>query len=350
MPGLIPILEHEGIYPYGSKELELFEKRISRFLGREYDRLIEAPVSLEKCGVRMNEGEMWESTNELMAEHYDKDIELFSAFLDSHYMAYTMAYFGETAEDVIASRLTLEEAQTAKFDLICTRSGLQGTEKIFNLGCGFGPLETYLAQKYPETQITSITPSSTQSEYLKQATKSSSHPLFNMQLDVIQGDFGAVDFSQDYINSFDIVFAIGAFEHVRNWDLAFRKISTLLKPGGKLFIHLITSQIVIPQFLNAENTLIGKYYPGGKIWPLKEITKQTEVLKLESSWFINGMNYAKTLDCWHRNFWRNINNLHDSSLNAAEIKHWSEHFSLSKACFTPHSGQIYGNGHFVFTK
>ena len=85
-----------------------------------------------------------------MDRHYDARSEFFASFLDSHYRAYSMAYYGETAEAVRNSSATLEEAQKAKFSLIAKRAQIEGHERIINLGCGFGSFETFLLQEYSE--------------------------------------------------------------------------------------------------------------------------------------------------------------------------------------------------------
>ncbi len=60
-----------------------------------------------------------------------------------------MAYFGDDRDEVMNSALSLEEAQTKKFQLICDRIGIQGDEKILNIGCGFGSFERYILQRFP---------------------------------------------------------------------------------------------------------------------------------------------------------------------------------------------------------
>ena len=92
-----------------------------------------------------------------MAHQYDADLALFKGFLDPRYMAYSMAYYGEDPEAIRASSASLEEAQRAKLALVCERAGVQGNERVLSLGCGFGPLETYLAEIYPGVSVTAIT-------------------------------------------------------------------------------------------------------------------------------------------------------------------------------------------------
>jgi len=167
MPGIIETLAAAGIPAYGTPELKRYEDHVARFLEREYRRLEKDPSTPAPGDVVTDQGPMWAETEALMDEHFDDSLELFQGFLDPEFMAYTMAYYGEDAEAVTASQRSLEEAERAKFRMVCERAGLRGDERVFNIGCGFGPLETYLFDVHPEVRVTSITPSQTQIGYIE---------------------------------------------------------------------------------------------------------------------------------------------------------------------------------------
>ena len=153
------MLASNGIFGPGSVELATHERHLIRYFEREYKRLLEHPVSLQSLGISTDRGPMMEDTEALMESHYDERPEFFASFLDSQYKAYSMAYYGETPEEVHASTASLEEAQRAKFALIAKRARIEGHERILNIGCGFGSLETYLLQEFPDLEIVGITPS-----------------------------------------------------------------------------------------------------------------------------------------------------------------------------------------------
>jgi cyclopropane-fatty-acyl-phospholipid synthase len=347
---LVQELSRQGIHPWGSPEVKQLESRVARFLEREYRRWQRKAVPPDDASVVTDSGPMWAGTTALLEQHYDESLGLFEAFLDHRYMAYTMAYYGDTPEAVRASSRCLEEAQRAKLALIAERSGLAAGARVLSIGCGFGPLETFLGEVFPELAVTAITPSRTQIEFIRARQADPSHPLARAGLDIVHGDFGAVPASQLGKARYDIVFAIGMFEHVNNLHAAFEKIAGLLQPGGRAFIHLIVSRMVLPRFLDAEKTMIGRYFPGGKIWPFDTIAAQTKHLQLENCWFVNGLNYWRTLDAWHRRFWANLPSVFGAYLDSDAVRHWNQYFSLSKACFVPADGSLYGNGHFLFRK
>ena len=151
-------------------------------------------------------------------------------------------------------------------------------------------------------------------------------------------------------DSFDIVISIGVLEAVSNLDKLFEFIARILKPGGKTFHHFIVSRDTIPQFLNAENTMMADYFPGGHIWPFAEPMRHNKHLKPVSSWFINGLNYWKTLDEWHKRFWNSIDELYPQHLTLEEVEDWNKYFTLCKTMFIPNEGKSYGTGHYLFEK
>jgi cyclopropane-fatty-acyl-phospholipid synthase len=78
------------------------------------------------------------------------------------------------------------------------------------------------------------------------------------------------------------------------------------------------------------------------------LARHTEYLDLAGHWFINGLNYWRTLDEWHRRFWKGIPALYGSVFDIDAIAHWNDYFSLCKAVFAPRDGEFYGNSQYLF--
>lgn len=342
-------LESLNIPAWGSEEALRKEEHLSRFMEREYVSLMEEPVLISDLAIDPTEGPLTEQTENLMEEHYDKELFLFENFLDDQYMAYTMAYYGGDANAVGKRHISIEEAQEEKFRLICKRIGIIGNERILNIGCGFGSFERYLLENYNDIEVVGITPSRVQANYIYGCMSESSHVFHGVNFTFIESTFEGLEKKNTLKGGFDIVISIGFLEAVRNLKLFSFMVSEYLKPGGKAFHHAIVSKMVLPQTLNVEKTIIGTYFPGGRVWPLNEFSTHTEVLNFEQSWFVNGMNYWKTLDEWHRKFWENMRVL-QGRLSEKEISHWNDYFILCKACFRPLSGTAFGNGHYLFRK
>ncbi len=349
MNRVVEKLEAQGIHPYASEQALRQEAHVARFLAREYQTLIDSDVTLKELGVSTDQGTMCKELREIVESHYDEKIEIFESFLDTRYLAYTMAFYSDVPKKVVCSTLSLEEAQENKFRLICDRIGIEGDERILNLGCGFGPFERYLLQNYPHVKLTGVNPSVVQTDYIRACIADPDCIFSHQNFTLIQQEFSEVTEEKLVSGSFDIVSSIGLIEHIQNMEYFNERVACYLKPGGKAFHHFISSKITIPQFLDVSQTLIGEYYPDGHIWPLGELGRYTKHLDLEHSWFINGMNYWRTLDEWHRRFWKNIEMLNDI-LTVQQIRHWNDYFILSKACFLPMEGTVFGNGQYLFRK
>ncbi len=342
-------LAQQGVFGPGSPELALYEQRLTRFFEREFRRHQENPQSLDALGISTADGPVMEDTGELMESHYDQRPEFFAAFLDRHYRAYSMAWYGDSADEVRASRVTLEQAQRDKFALIAGRAGIQGDERVLNIGCGFGSLETFLLEEYPDIQVTGITPSKVQIEFLQQRMRDPADVMSSGRFRLIAGEFDPQSLEQIGLASYELVTSIGVIEHVRNMKLLLECIAQTLVPGGRSFHHFITSQAPIPQFLDPAKTRISLYFPGGRVWPHGEFLQHSERFEPEGSWFVNGMNYWRTLDEWHQRYWNGLTSLYGPVFDAQVVAHWNEYFSLCKAVFAPMDGSFYGNSHYLLS-
>ena len=351
MPALIrqlaikQLAEHD-IHCYASVAQLQFEKQMEQYFRREYERWQGNRKLPESDGVSSFAGDIAKKeTFSESIDHYNKEFNIYQAFLDKKYMAYTMAYYeAENSSPKINSKLSLEQAQVNKFELLIERANIEDGQSILELGCGFGGFSKYLLDKFPKIKITGINPSTVQTGFLQQIM------LNNERFVLLQKFFDDITSDDLADNSFDRVVSIGVLEAVTNLDKLFHFISRVLKPGGKSIHHFIVSADTIPQFLNAECTLMADYFPGGHIWPYDEAKRHDKHLKFTGSWFVNGLNYWKTLDEWHRRFWNEIETLYPGALSLEEVKDWNKYFTLCKTMFSPNNGCSYGNGHYLYEK
>jgi len=345
---IIQLLADHYIHRYGSIELMKFEKQMSRYFAREYEHWRGNKELPESYGISSFEGCIArEETLTDSIDHYDQELCIYQAFLDKEHMAYTMAYYGATEKHTeINNFISLEQAQTEKYKLIIERAEIEDGHKILDLGCGFGGFLKYLLKTYPNVTVTGINPSKVQTQYIRDTLSND----YKSRFELIERYISDVD--EDLIphDSYDRIVSMGVLEHITNFDLLFKYQSEILKSGGKAFHHCIVSIDTLPKFLNAESTLIAKYFPGGHIWPYAELMRHNTHLKFLKSWFVNGMNYWKTLDGWHKRFWDSIEYLYPEYLSIEEVKEWNEYFVLSKAMFSPDNGNSYGNGQFLYEK
>jgi cyclopropane-fatty-acyl-phospholipid synthase len=339
-------LHAEGVFQYGSEELIKFEKQLTKYFTREYKRHRER---INKS-IDLGHGPLALAPEELADDHYDEGITFFQNFLDAETMSYTMAYYNESPEQALASNKSLAEAQTDKFRLIAKRMQLKGDEKLLNFGCGFGYFESYLLDAFPDIQISSLTHSKDQYDFIINRRKDPADALSSERFDLY---FGAIDENSSTLlgkEKYDVACSVGLMEQINNIELFFGIINEVLTENGRMFHHLIVSRDLIPQLLDPKKTLIGDYFPGGKVLPFSALQQGFNNFTLKDCWFINGMNYWKTLDEWHSNFWRNLEQIYPGKMGSERVRYWNNYFVLCKAMFFPEDGAAYGNGQYLFCK
>ena len=343
----VQLLENHDIHSYGSAELLKFENQMTRYFEREYERWRGNNNLPESYGVSSFTGDIVrEETYSKSIDHYNKDLKIYKAFLDKDYLAYSMAYYGLTETTVkTISPVSLEQAQKEKYRLIVQRADIQDGHNVLDIGCGFGGFIKYLFETFPNIKVTGINPSTTQTEYIRNELN-----FDESRFKLLCQRFDATKQNTIPQNAYDRIISIGTLEHFSNFDLLFKYLNNKLKPGGKCFHHLIVSMDTIPDFLNAENTLMGDYFPGGHIWPYSELKRHDKHLQFINSWFVNGMNYWTTLDEWHKRFWLAIDSLCPDYVSIDEVDKWNKYFILCKTMFNPDQGRSYGVGHYLYEK
>jgi cyclopropane-fatty-acyl-phospholipid synthase len=339
-------LRDEGVFQYGSDELIKFEQQLTKYFTREYKRYKGQDNQVVDLGL----GPLALSAEKLADDHYDEGIALFKNFLDKGAMTYSMAYYDELPAAVLASKKTLTEAQVDKFELIARRMKLKGDEQLLNIGCGFAYFESYLLEAFPGIQITSLTHSKDQYDYILRRLDDSTDLLSKDRFQLYFGEIGSGSGALLGRGKYDVVCSIGLMEHVNNVEQFFSIIDELLVEKGRMFHHLIVSRDLIPQLLDPEKTLIGDYFPGGKVLPYTALMQGFDNFVLKEQWFVNGMNYWKTLDEWHMNFWKNLGRIYPEKMNSERVRYWNNYFVLCKAMFFPEQGEAYGNGQYLFYK
>ena len=219
--------------------------------------------------------------------HYDTGNDLFEKMLGKS-MAYSCGYWQEAD--------ALDEAQFAKYDLICRKLYLQPDMKVLDIGCGWGGFAAYAAEHYG-VQVVGVTVSREQAEF---ARVRYSHLPVMIKL-------------QDYRNiegKFDRIMSIGMFEHVgkNNYKDFFKVVDRCLVPDGIFLLHTIGSNkpVIIT------DPWIAKYiFPGGYIPAASQIIKQAEKRFILEDWHNFGLDYDTTLMAWYRNFSSNWDKLKD---------------------------------------
>jgi cyclopropane-fatty-acyl-phospholipid synthase len=236
-----------------------------------------------------------------ISHHYDVSNDFYALWLDVQ-RVYSCAYFKRDDD-------TLELAQTQKLEHICRKLNLQPKEDFLDIGCGWGGLILWAAEHYG-VRATGITLSQNQHDYvLAQIQARGLHERVTVHL------MDYRDIPEDLL--FDKIASVGMFEHVGRQNLPkyFAKIYRLLKPGGLVMNHGITSSGLGNAGLGSGiSDFIDEYvFPGGELVHVSQVVESLSAHGLEC-WDVECLrpHYARTL--WH---W--VDRLEDRAQQAKEI-------------------------------
>jgi cyclopropane-fatty-acyl-phospholipid synthase len=163
-----------------------------------------------------------------VGHHYDVSNDFYRLILGPT-MAYSCARF--TAPDV-----SLEDAQDAKFDLICRKLGLQPGQRLLDVGCGWGGMVLHAVQHY-QVEAVGITIAAGQQDL---AQKRVAECGLTHRANIRLQDYRAVG---NEPASYDAVSSIGMFEHVGRARMAdyFSVLHRVLHPTGRFLNHAIST-------------------------------------------------------------------------------------------------------------
>jgi cyclopropane-fatty-acyl-phospholipid synthase len=227
-------------------------------------------------------------------QHYEVPADLFRLILGPR-MKYSAAWWPEGVT-------TLAEAEEAMLELTCRRAGIADGQDILELGCGWGSLTLFMAERCPEARIVAVSNSATQREHI--LAQASERGLANVA--VLTGDVGdlGVGTHSDVVGPerFDRVVSVEMFEHVRNHRELGRRIARWLRPGGELFVHVFAhrSRPYLFEVGGAGDWMARHFFTGGMMPSEDWIPNAIDALEHRQTWRFDGRHYTRTLAAWRR--------------------------------------------------
>ena len=216
--------------------------------------------------------------------HYDVSNEFFALFLGPT-MTYSCAIFSRGA-------LTLEEAQEAKLELVCTKLGLREGERVLDIGCGWGGFALHAAARHG-VSVVGVTVSAAQAE---EARRRAARAGLADRVEIRLADYRDLAGER-----FDAVSSIGMVEHVGEGqiDEYARRVASLLEPGGRVLNHGIAR-------LRHSDPPAGPFSDRYVFPDAEPLHLSRVLLALEHAGFVTqtvegfAADYAETLDHWAR--------------------------------------------------
>ena len=288
----------------------------------------------------LSRGAVAEKTYDANEQHYEVPPEFFKYVLGTN-LKYSCSLFNDVD--------SLDDAEESMLKLYMDRADIKDGHEVLDLGCGWGSFSLYVAERYPNINITSVSNSSDQIAYIK----NEAHKKDLLNIKAFRMDVNNLELNKQ----FDRIVSIEMFEHLRNYKLILNSLNHALKSDGKLFIHIFCHK-KLTYLYEVKNNLdwMTKYFFQGGIMPSKDIFQYFEgELEMINQWDINGNHYSKTCKAWLNNHYKNkkkILDIFEKHYDEPKIwfNRWRIFFLSCEAFFALNNGKEYFVGHYLFKK
>ena len=213
-------------------------------------------------------------------QHYEVPAEFFQLVLGPR-LKYSCCYWPDGVDSLTAA----EEAMLA---LTCERAEIEDGMELLDLGCGWGSLTLWLAERYPGCRILAVSNSRTQRAFIERQARE----RHLSTIEVVTADANVFDVEQ----RFDRVVSVEMLEHARNYEALLDRIAGWLEPGGKLFVHVFSHRDLAYAY---ESGWMAKHFFTAGTMPSHDLIPHfAEKLELEEQWAVSGLHYARTAEAW----------------------------------------------------
>jgi len=229
-----------------------------------------------------------QSANE---QHYEVPADFFRLVLGKR-MKYSSALYPN-------EETTLDEAEEAMLALTSERAGLSDGQDVLELGCGWGSLTLWMAERFPTSRITAVSNSTSQREHI--LGEAARRGLVNLTVHTCDMN----EFRPE--GRFDRIVSVEMFEHLRNWREMLGRMAEWLRPDGRVFLHFFSHRdFAYPFEVRDDSDWMSKHFFTGGMMPSHDLIERVGgPFETESSWVVPGTHYARTSEDWITNLERN---------------------------------------------
>ncbi|MGB7034265.1 MAG: cyclopropane-fatty-acyl-phospholipid synthase family protein [Xanthobacteraceae bacterium] len=222
-----------------------------------------------------------------IAAHYDLGNNFFLTWLDAG-MNYSSALYAEGD--------TLEDAQMRKLDRAASLLDLKGSERVLEIGCGWGGLAERLIRRHGST-VLGVTLSTEQLAYAQARLAGA---IRRGRADLRLMDYRDIVGRYDRIASIEMLEAVGE----RYWPVYFAKLRSSLRNGGIAVLQVITiDERRFAGYRKHPDFIQRHIFPGGQLPTASIIEREAARAGLKLvHWESFGDSYAKTLREWRSRF------------------------------------------------
>ncbi|MBL8588725.1 MAG: class I SAM-dependent methyltransferase [Methylobacteriaceae bacterium] len=272
------------------------------------------------------------------AQHYEVPAAFFDIVLGPR-RKYSCCCFAD-------AQTTLAQAEEAALAATVERAGLADGMRILELGCGWGSLTLFMAERFPNARIVAVSNSASQRAAI--LSRAAERGLANVE--VVTADMN--DFAT--AGRFDRIVSIEMFEHMSNWRTLLARCRRWLADDGRLFLHVFTHARASYRFDPADRSnWIAQHFFTGGVMPAHSLARRfPDLFEVEAEWRWSGEHYARTAAAWLANF--------DAAADRVEavltpvygrdvklwMRRWRWFFLATEGLFGHAGGAVWGVGHY----
>ncbi len=217
-------------------------------------------------------------------QHYEVPAAFFEKVLGPR-LKYSACLYERGVRDLAGA----EDAMLARS---CERAGLEDGMRVLDLGCGWGSLSLFVAERFPHCDVLAVSNSKAQAEAIRHRCDT----LGTRRVRVLTADVNGFDPAE----RFDRVLSVEMFEHVRNWARLLRRIRGWLAPEGRVFVHHFAHrEAAYPYLAESERDWMAREFFSGGMMPSDGLLlEHPEDLLVEERWRVGGLHYHRTCEHW----------------------------------------------------
>lgn len=191
---------------------------------------------------------------------------------------------------------TLDDSERDMLALTAQRARLVDGQEILELGCGWGSLTLWMAERYPASRILAISNSASQREFI--LARARARGLRNIEVRTL--DVATLELEP---GRFERVVSVEMFEHVRNWEVLLGRVQRWLAPNGLVFLHVFAHrELAYPFETHDASDWMGEHFFSGGMMPAHDLLAELEIpFDVAENHVVEGRHYARTAQAWLAN-------------------------------------------------
>jgi cyclopropane-fatty-acyl-phospholipid synthase len=296
------------------------------------------PTRARKFADRMSDFPIALHTGDANAQHYELPPAFFSLILGPRHK-YSCCLYDNAS--------TLAEAEDRALEETATHAGLTDGQRVLELGCGWGSLTLWMAERFPRSDILAVSNSRPQRDFIEAAA--ARRGLSNVH--VRTADMNSFEAG----GTFDRVVSVEMFEHMANWPALLARVHAWVEPRGTVFLHVFSHRTTPYRFDSDDKAdWIAQHFFTGGVMPSHGLIRELDIpFEVTADWRWNGTHYRRTAEDWLRNYDENAEAIEAilrqvyGDVAPLWMRRWRLFFLATAELFGAREGTEWGISHYA---